>query len=359
MSQPAFETRSTSALLGRIRAGISDGQYRAGSYLPSVRQLARRHEVSPETVRRGLTMLSKEGLVEVRPRRGFLVRGPREEPLHEPVAYITQYSQDLSDAQPVNWAIDRALTAAAGAQGRGMLGLHVAGMQDTRLREQLAAARAGGIVLDTLDLALAESVGGLGLPVVMVNSWLESLRFNVVLQDNYMGGYLAARHLVECGAQRIAWVNPVGAYCHSRERFAGAVAGLASYGRGFEPRDILDTGGDTLCDSQAARLLAQMRGKGRPDALLVFWRDIAREVRNVLNSAGLRIGRDLQLVGWCVDELYSREHRSLYEGVPTPPAITWKARSMALAALKRLNDLHADVSSDPCRVLVPAVLRLS
>lgn len=359
MPQPAPETRSTSDLLSRIRADIGGGQYRAGSFLPSVRQLARRHDVSPETVRRGLTMLSREGLLEVRPRRGFLVRGPRDLPSHHPVAYVTQYRQDLSDAQPVNWAIDRALTAAAGAQGRGMLGLHVAGMQAAHLGKQLSAARAWGIVLDTLDPAMAETVGGIGLPVVMINAWLETAGFNVVLQDNYLGGYLAARHLAENGARRIAWVNPVGTYCHSRERFAGAVAGLAACGRSFAPRDILDTGGDTMNEAQAARLLALLRGKDRPDALLVFWRDIARVVRGVLHAAGLRIGRDLQLVGWCVDELYAREHCALYEGVPAPPAITWKARAMAHAALERLNELRADVSGEPRRVLVPAALRFS
>ena len=213
-------------------------------------------------------------------------------------------------------------------------------------------------MLDTLDPKLAEAVRSAGLPVVMINAWLETSNFNVVLQDNYLGGYLAARHLVETGAQRIAWINPLGAYCHSRERFAGAVAGLASYGQTFVPRYILDTGVDAMNPEHAARLLTLLRSEDRPDAALVFWRDIARVVRHVANTANVLIGPDLKIVGWMVDELFEREHVGLYEGLPVPPAITWKARSMTQMALMRLSEIRADASGEFCRLLVPARLRM-
>ncbi len=358
MISEKLDTRGTSEMISRVRSAIREGRYPSGRFLPSVRQLAAEYAMSPETVRRGLVRLSEEGLLEIRPRRGFLVRQETRDAAHLPVAYVTEYNRDLSDAQPVNWAIDRALTAEAGEQGRGMLGVHAASLDTTKLKEQLGAARAWGLVLDTLDASLVGTVRQTGLPVVMINSWLEGSDFNVVLQDNFLGGFLVARHLVESGAKRIAWINPVGRYCHSRERFAGAVAGLASCGRTFDPNLIFDTDADSLSDEKAATLLALLRSTERPDGAMIFWRDIARTSRRLIAEAGLKIGVNLNVVGWTVDELYEREHVVLYEGIETPPAITWKARSMAHEALRLLNELRTDPLSEQRRVLVPTRVRL-
>ena len=49
----------------------------AGSRLPSVRDCATRHRVSPSTVVGAYDLLQAQGLVEARPQRGFFVRAPR------------------------------------------------------------------------------------------------------------------------------------------------------------------------------------------------------------------------------------------------------------------------------------------
>src|SRR5664279_3110444 len=50
-----------------------------GARLPSVRECARRHEVSPATVVSAYDQLLARGLVEARPHRGFFVRGAAED----------------------------------------------------------------------------------------------------------------------------------------------------------------------------------------------------------------------------------------------------------------------------------------
>jgi DNA-binding transcriptional MocR family regulator len=47
----------------------------AGAKLPSVREAARRHRVSPSTVVAAYDLLQAQGLVQARPQRGFFVRG--------------------------------------------------------------------------------------------------------------------------------------------------------------------------------------------------------------------------------------------------------------------------------------------
>ncbi len=52
----------------------------AGARLPSVREAARRHGVSPSTVVDAYDLLQAQGLVQARPQRGFFVRGERPAP---------------------------------------------------------------------------------------------------------------------------------------------------------------------------------------------------------------------------------------------------------------------------------------
>lgn len=65
---PAYEW-----IANDIRTAIRDGEQTAGTQLPSERALARRYGVARETVRKGLTILEREGLIERRRRRGTTV----------------------------------------------------------------------------------------------------------------------------------------------------------------------------------------------------------------------------------------------------------------------------------------------
>jgi DNA-binding GntR family transcriptional regulator len=56
---------------------IRSGVMRAGSRLPSIRQLARQRQVSISTAIRSMQVLDESGLVEARPQSGYYVRPPR------------------------------------------------------------------------------------------------------------------------------------------------------------------------------------------------------------------------------------------------------------------------------------------
>jgi DNA-binding transcriptional MocR family regulator len=70
-------------LAAQLAAAMRDGSLRVGDRVPSVRRLARRHQVSIATAIQALRHLESQRLVEARPRSGFFVaRQPRE--LQEP-----------------------------------------------------------------------------------------------------------------------------------------------------------------------------------------------------------------------------------------------------------------------------------
>ncbi len=66
----------TDQLAARFAERIRQRLLAPGARLPSVRECARRHEVSPTTVVAAYDQLLAQGLVEARAQRGFYVRGP-------------------------------------------------------------------------------------------------------------------------------------------------------------------------------------------------------------------------------------------------------------------------------------------
>jgi GntR family transcriptional regulator len=62
-------------LRDQIQAALHVGQLRPGDRLPSLREMARRHDVNPKTVLRAYRALAVLGLIEIRPGSGSLVGG--------------------------------------------------------------------------------------------------------------------------------------------------------------------------------------------------------------------------------------------------------------------------------------------
>jgi DNA-binding transcriptional MocR family regulator len=84
MTEPAPLTRAAGQTLAeqlaqRFAERMEQGLLPPGARLPSVRDCAGRHRVSPSTVVGAYDLLQARGLVEARPQRGFFVRAPRAE----------------------------------------------------------------------------------------------------------------------------------------------------------------------------------------------------------------------------------------------------------------------------------------
>ena len=75
-NNPVYQT-----IYMHLRDQIVDGELLPGQILPSENELCRRFSTTRETVRRGLTQLTQEGLVYSRPKRGYFVREPKNNDL--------------------------------------------------------------------------------------------------------------------------------------------------------------------------------------------------------------------------------------------------------------------------------------
>ncbi len=95
---------------------------------------------------------------------------------------------------------------------------------------------------------LIDNIGKLNCPVVLANRYLASYPTDVVLMDNYHGGYIATRHLIELGHRRIAHLSGPENSTASQDRLRGyrdamSEAGLVVYDGDVYPGCLMETDG--------------------------------------------------------------------------------------------------------------------
>jgi DNA-binding LacI/PurR family transcriptional regulator len=349
---PAFG-RTSNKLSSQIRDQIRNGVIENSGYLPTIRDLSREHGLAVRTVQRALEALEREGLIVSEPRRGYRVLSRSHDPNRGmPLAYVLSTHAPVGQWDSFHVLLSQALQTSAAQRGWSLLAVTAGGRGTDAIIEQLRMARACGAILDTLDAELIAKAAYLGLPVVMVDAWVEQTSVDIVLQDDYRGGFLAAEHLLRKGHTDIAWLGPLRNTPHGRERFGGAAAALAASGHAMKPERIFETVPQNI-ERDATQLLSR---SDRPRAVLCLFRDVAVGLASAARAKGLVLGRDLDLVGWCAEEIYEKEFKAILPAGQVPAAICWKMETMAESALRRLVERRESPELPALRIQVPVRL---
>jgi DNA-binding LacI/PurR family transcriptional regulator len=338
ISVPALG-RDSANLLALLREEILSGQIAIGDFLPTVRRLSSEREVAHGTAWRALKALESEGLVEARPRRGYRVLGTKvTASAPGTVAYVLDQRNLAISWGPLYHQLLSTAGACAKEKGLDLLKMILAPDQEAPLFRQLQAAGVSGLILDSLNESLLRWSQENNIPAIIVDDWCAGLNFDVVLQGNGPGGQLAAQHLLDLGCRKIAWFGQVENH-HGQARYGGACGALAAAGTGFfrEKQIPLEPKNGTVV--AAARQL--LTSKSRPDGIIALHGTTAVAVINQARAMGLKIGKDLQVIGWCCQELYTTSYAAMFDGAP-PPAIVWSSEEMIKLALARLATRSAN-----------------
>lgn len=134
------------------------------------------------------------------------------------------------------------------------------------------------------------------IPIVVMD-WGPILFASDKIQDNSLqGGYMAAKHLIECGHKEIGCITGPLIRHQAQMRYEGYKRALAEAGIAINPDWIVES--DFECEGgyQAFEKLYE-RGK-LPSALFVCNDMMAMGVIQAANQRGLRIPDDLSLIGY-------------------------------------------------------------
>lgn len=324
-----------------LRREIAAGVLPVGEKLGSIRELARRHDVSVITVKGALRQLSDEGLIVSRPRRGTFVTGASRTENTAPMNNVI--GMVLTDVgSPFFSLVVRSAEQYARTHGYSILLGTASEAQDDENAQIMYFHRMGvvGLLVGSLThkYVLPEALRQLslsGFPYVMI-SYVNEPGAYLVCGDSEKGGFLAAHHLLQLGYRTLGNIDGEQGNLPGELRRKGYLRALNESGRSEDPKHHfrLSRGGekhDYASGYEIGRSIAAMQD--RPDALFAYNDLAALGAMQALLDAGLHIPEDVGIVGF--DDI----ERSAYAPVPLTTirqptrAIGQKAMELLIARL--------------------------
>jgi LacI family transcriptional regulator len=133
-------------------------------------------------------------------------------------------------------------------------------------------------------------------PFVVVNRRFESCLQNCVGPGDRYGAQLATQHLVDLGHQRIGYINGMADWVESQNRLAGYQDILQKNGLPSDARLVRN--GDWSVESGYQTTQALLNLADRPTAIFAANDIMALGAMYAIQDAGLRIPRDIAIVGY-------------------------------------------------------------
>lgn len=139
------------------------------------------------------------------------------------------------------------------------------------------------------------------IPFVLMGRCFEGHKFESVLGDDFLCGYLAADHLLRLGHRRILFLNAPSYISSSQERQNGYKKALQDAGVEFDPALVRTV---DIVSHDAESLLSGLLHQGAEfSAIFTFSDLLAWETMYVLNANGYSVPKDFSLVS--IDNLQS------------------------------------------------------
>jgi LacI family transcriptional regulator len=191
------------------------------------------------------------------------------------------------------------MMGAEDAFGSGSTSVFLCDARGDAIREQhhlraLLGRRIEGLIVVGDKTDARPSLGQLPIPVVYAYAPSVDPNDVSVVSDNVDAGQQAARHLVQCGRSRIAYVSGDLSYAAARDRVQGAGAELEEAGLGLVGGNAFYGAWSEEWGRGATRMLLSRFPD--IDGVLCGSDQIARGVEDVLREAGRQIPADVSVM---------------------------------------------------------------
>ena len=318
----SLQSAATANLLTSLRQRIRAGQYPAGTWLPTERDLADEFGVGQRAVRHAIARLAEERLVRRRPRFRPVVETPPAQPVEPVLGQVPHANSRLvalimwhgapaegvvTAQQRIFWGMNQRL-AQDGFHGVFLdLGDTVrseqenAGREAARLRYALENGFAGVVFYAYAYRRNRELIQETGrrVPLVLIDRMIPGIAADFVGVDNCGAMYEATQHLLALGHRRILFVTTAESINTVQDRLEGYRQAMDEALGGPLPESVLAAPTDWRApDWPVFEGLFRLPPEQRPTAVLCVNDFIARNVHRRLLARGLRVPEDVALCGF-------------------------------------------------------------
>jgi len=197
-------------------------------------------------------------------------------------------------------------------------------------------------------MAMLKELDDLGVPFVICNRLMPDLQAPQVIPNDFHGGFLATSHLIRQGYRRIAYISHP-PYITSLSRHMGYLSALQAKGMTPAPELTVFSRSwrfETPGRQELTRLLNLPKP---PDAVFCFTDNIAKGAAAAVTEKGLRVGRDLGIVGY--------DDSTVCKSLDVPlTSVRVNAFELGRLAARMLFTRLAGRANPPCRVLPPQLV---
>jgi DNA-binding LacI/PurR family transcriptional regulator len=207
--------------------------------------------------------------------------------------------------------VDGFITEAAGKSQHPVLIFHTDNESDKSLVESLIRGNYDALAFFGWhrDIKNLEKFIPQKMRVVFGGRQGESSRFTYVGVDNFLGGKLATRHLIERGCKEILTITGDLSVESGRERLAGYKEALAEAGLKFKETNVLN--GDYSGPSSSAAMTKFLAKKRNFDGIFAANDVMAVAAMQILKSRGIKVPNDVKVIGFDGSELSAQTNPPL------------------------------------------------
>lgn len=284
--------------------------------LPSEKELCEQYHMSRQTVRTALRLLTEEGLIEKRQGSGSYSTGLG--PMQNTIAVMVNYAEEyttptfLANLKSVlgekGYSIQIHSTQAKISKERQILNE----LNDSSIRGMIVEASRSALPNPNLDLY--ESLTAKGVSILFSGGIYRDFPGVCIQEDNYYGGYLLTKHLIQLGHTQIAGIFKLDD-CTGLERYSGFAAAMRDFHIPL-PEDLtawyttaeleaLEGRGDTGFLTNLVR-----RCKGLCSGIICQNDEIAYWLLRELGYAEIRVPEDISVVSF--DNSYMSDLHSVH-----------------------------------------------
>lgn len=293
-------------IVASLRSKILEGTFQNTMRLPTEMEFAKTYNVNRQTVRKALSVLASEGLIERRQGSGSYVKDVK--PAHNTnIAIVATYINDyifpsiLQDAQNV---------FANQGYSTMLYCTHNKVNAEREILKNIISDPVCGLIVEGTKSALPnpnidlyKQLDKMGIPVIFIHGSYASLPDAVCISDdNFHGGYFLTNFLLKKGHKKIAAIFK-NDDIQGHDRYLGFLSAFRDAGLPLpdsqilwytteEKMQILNNGDLSLLQKFAAHIIDDVT------AVVCYNDEIAFPLINVLLSNGVHVPQDIAVVSF-------------------------------------------------------------